>query len=87
MREVLVKFLFSFIVVYLFGNHGIAFLVGYIVGVEFMQMCYRSFKDSYRWNDLYKKPFLLLRYLKVKDTAIDLLSYIAGILIALIIKQ
>jgi hypothetical protein len=81
-REVLVKFLFAFCLAFFFGNSGIMFLIGYVVGVEFMQMCYRSFRDGYRWDDLYKKPFILVRYLKIKDTVLDLLSYVIGVLVA-----
>jgi hypothetical protein len=50
--------------------------------MEFMQMCYRSFRDGYKWDDLYKKLFTLVCYLKVKDTVLDLLSYVVGILVA-----
>jgi hypothetical protein len=82
MKEILVKFLFGFFWTFFFGNYGIMFLIGYVVGVEFMQMCYRSFRDGYRWDDLYKKPFILVHYLKIKDTALDLLSYVMGVLVA-----
>jgi len=85
MREILVKLLFGFCLAFFFGNYGVAFLVGYVVGVEFMQMCYRSFRDGYRWDDLYKKPFVLVRYLKIKDTVLDLLSYVIGVLVAKVV--
>jgi len=85
-REILVKFLFGLFLTFFFMDYGIMFLAGYVVGVEFMQMCYRSFKDGHRWDDLHKKPFLLVHYLKIKDTVLDLLSYVIGILIALLGK-
>jgi len=87
LREVLIKALFGFVLTIFFKIYGIALLIGYILGVEFMQACYRSFKDGYHWEHLYKKPLILKNYLKPKDTAIDILSYAVGIVLALTIKE
>ena len=94
LREVLIKALLSFGLTIFFKIYGIALLIGYILGVEFMQACYRSFKDGYHWEHLYKKPLhlykkplILKNYLKPKDTAIDMLSYAVGIVLALTIKE
>jgi hypothetical protein len=84
LREILSKALLSFWLTLFFKIYGITFLVGYMIGVEFMQACYRSFKDGYHWEDLYKKPLILKNYLKPKDTAIDILSYAGGIAFAIL---
>jgi hypothetical protein len=85
LREILTKALLSFVLTIFLKIYGMAFLIGYIIGVEFMQACYRSFKDGYRWEDLYKKPFILRHYFKPKDTAIDILSYAGGIAFAILL--
>jgi len=52
-----------------------------------MQMCYRSFKDGYKWRDIYLRPWILYKYAHISDTAIDILTYSLGILAALGLKQ
>jgi hypothetical protein len=86
-REVLVKVLFGFLLVFVFRGYGVAFLMGYVVGVEFMQACYRSFRDGYRWEDVYRKPVILVNYLKLRDTVLDLVSYVVGVVLALFLLQ
>ena len=44
---------------------------------------YRSFSDGYRWSDLYKKPWLVVKYLPAKDggwmdTLLDLFLPVIG---------
>ena len=79
-KQAVLHFIFAFICSFLFGWYGIVFVFGFIVGSELMQMCYRSFKDGCKWDDLWIKPFLLLNYVNWKDTLIDLLVYMIGII-------
>jgi hypothetical protein len=85
LREILTKALLSFVLTIFLKIYGIVFLIGYIIGVEFMQTCYRAFKDGYHWGNLYKKPLILRHYFKPKDTAIDILSYAVGIALAILL--
>ena len=83
----LAHILFGFVITFFFGFYGITFIAGYVVGSEFMQMCYRSFKDGYKWRDIYLRPWILYKYAHISDTAIDILTYSLGILAALGLKQ
>jgi len=78
-KNAILHFCFAFILALAFGLYGAIFVAGYFVGAEFMQMCYRSFADGYKWDDIWRKPLLLLKYAHVKDTAIDLLTYLVGV--------
>ena len=85
-KEALAHFVFAFLITFVLGLYGAVFVAGFVIGVEFMQACYRSFKYGYRWSDLWENPTIMLRYLKPKDTAIDILTYAFGVGFAILVK-
>ncbi|DAD54688.1 TPA: hypothetical protein [Thermocrinis Great Boiling Spring virus] len=85
-KEALAHSIFAFLITFVFGLYGAVFVLGFVIGVEFMQACYRSFKYGYKWSNLWENPTIILRYLKPKDTAIDILTYAFGVGFAILVK-
>jgi len=80
-------FVFGFLFALMFGLYGISFVAGFYAGAELMQTCYRSFRDGYKWGDVWKKPLILLNYAHPKDTLLDGIAYFAGTAVGYIIRK
>jgi len=84
--------LFGFLFGLFFGFYGFILSIGFVLGVEMTQAAYRSFSDGYKWKDLYKNPFVLVKYLKAKkggyfDTVLDVAFTLIGSLIGMFFRK
>jgi len=69
-----------------FGLYGIIAVFFLFLGMELTQAMYRSFRDGYRWVDLYRRPWVVVKYLPARrgglfDTLLDLALPVAGALL------
>ena len=76
----------------LFGWWGVIIALAFFSGAELTQAMYRSFSDGYKWNDLYRKPWIVFGYLPAKrggwvDTLLDLTSAIAGAVLTAFLRE
>lgn len=69
----------------LLGWWGVVISFSFFLGIELTQASYRSFSHGYKWNDLYSKPWIIIKYLPaikggLIDTLLDLIFPVLGAL-------